>query len=245
MRNIRWIILFACLTLFAPCMRAQTTAGDNSETLEWVLKTANLLEKRLNDAVADADVAGLLIKLMESYEDFEAVALIGLYCHEARTAAELGRNHCNWLTTYSRDKDLNSLILRAQDGRVQAARMSTAAAACLKTATQSSKERGFTLADVLYSNSDAIQHDLTDGLAAQDFHILSQKVEHAERTFHDTEVLAMRLNNCETVRSTARQGIVACMEVLNSQNWTLVNSNVQKALACAAKIKERAGECRL
>ena len=110
-------------------MHAQTTAGDNSETLEWVLKTANLLEKRLNDAVADADVAGLLIKLMESYEDFEAVALIGLYCHEARTAAELGRNHCNWLTTYSRDKDLNSLILRAQDGRVQAARMSTAAAA--------------------------------------------------------------------------------------------------------------------
>ena len=52
-------MLFACLTLFAPCMRAQTTAGDNSETLEWVLKTANLLEKRLNDAVADADVADL------------------------------------------------------------------------------------------------------------------------------------------------------------------------------------------
>ena len=98
---------------------------------------------------------------------------------------------------------------------------------------------------MFYSNADAIQHDLTDGLAAQDFHILSQKVEHAERTFHDTEVLTMRLNNCETARSTARQDIVACMEVLSSQNWILVNSNVQKALVCAAKIKERAGECRL
>lgn len=245
MRNTCRIILSAFLILLAPRMNAHTTTGDHPETLEWVLKTADVLEKRLNDAVADAEVAGLLIKLMESYEDFEAVALTGLYCHEARTAAELGRNHCNWLTNYSREKDLNALILRAQDARVQAARMRMAAAACLKMSTQNSQEVGFTLADVLYSNVDAIEHDLTDGLAAQDFHILSQKVEHAERIFHDTEVLAMRLNNCETVRSVAREGIVACTEVLNSQNWTLVNKNIQVALACAAKIKERAGECRL
>jgi len=244
MQNACRLILFAFLGLFAPHINAHTTTGDNPETLAWVLKTADVLENRLNDAVADADVAGLLIKLMESYEDFEAVALIGLYCHEARTAAELGRNHCNWLTNYSREKDLNSLILRAQDARMQAAKMRIAAAACLKMNTQHAQEVGFTLADVLYSNADAIEHDLMDGLAAQDFHILSQKVEHAERIFHDTEVLGRRLNNCETVSKAAREGIAACSEVLNSQNWTLVNKNIQKALACAAKIKERAGECR-
>ncbi|MCY7329266.1 MAG: hypothetical protein LH618_12005, partial [Saprospiraceae bacterium] len=123
MQNACRLILFAFLGLFAPHINAHTTTGDNPETLAWVLKTADVLENRLNDAVADADVAGLLIKLMESYEDFEAVALTGLYCHEARTAAELGRNHCNWLTNYAREKDLNSLILRAQDARMQAAKM--------------------------------------------------------------------------------------------------------------------------
>ncbi len=245
MQNTGRFTLFAFLVLCTPRMHAHTTTGDNPETLEWVIKTADVLENRLNDAVADADVAGLLIKLMESYEDFEAVALTGLYCHEARTAAELGRNHCNWLTNYSRDKDLNTLILRAQDARTQAAKMRMAAAGCLETATLNAQEPGFTLADVLYANADAIEHDLLDGLAAQDFHILSQKVEHAERIFHDTEVLGFRLNNCETVRTVAREGLLACSAVLAAQNWTLVNKNVQKALDCAVKIKERAGECRL
>jgi len=85
---------------------------------------------------------------------------------------------------------------------------------------------------------------LADGLASQNFHILSQKIEHAERIFHDTEVLAVRLSNCETVRDAAREGIQACMDVRSAPNWALLNTHIQKSLACSAKMKEQAGGCR-
>jgi len=242
MKYIRLVGLLAITLLSGAHSFAQEV--DNPGTLEWVLKTTDLLEKRLNDAVSTPDAANLLIKLMESYEDFEAVALAGLYCHEVRAAAEQGRNYCNWLTNYRQEKDLNALVVRAQNARVQAIRMRDEASVCLQEATQRLPDASFTLADVIRANAKAIEYDLADGLASQNFHILSQKLEHAERIFHDTEVLAARLDNCETVGSNARQGIQACANALASPNWTLVTIRVQEAAAYAAKIMERAGECR-
>ncbi len=245
MKNIRVILLLGLALLAAPSSAyAQAQQGDSPETLEWVLKLADGLEERLKDAVAAPDVANLLIKLMESFEEFEVVALMGLYCQEVRVAAEQGRNQCNWLTNHSQEKDLNTLIQRAQSARLHAIKMREEANLCLKTARLHPPDQTFTFADIIRSNAYAIEHDLSDGLASQNFHILSQKIEHAERIFHDTEVLALRLSNCETVRDAARQGIQACAEVLASPNWAAINTYSQKALACSAKMKERAGECR-
>jgi hypothetical protein len=223
---------------------AQTQTGDSPQTLEWVQKISNTLEERLKGAVAAPTTTILLVKLMESFEDFEAVALMGLYCQNVRVAAEEGRNQCNWLTSHSQEKDLNTLIQRAQNARAQALKMREASALCLQEAKLHPPDQGFTCADIIRSNAEAIQHDLSDGLASQNFHILSQKIEHAERIFHDTEVLALRLNNCETVRNAAREGIQACVQVLASPNWSAINAQVQQASAHAAKIKERAAECR-
>lgn len=243
MKNIRWIILLAFVLLALP-RPAQAQEGDSPETLEWVLKISNGLEERLKDAVAAPDVANLLIKLMESFEEFEAVALMGLYCQEVRVAAEQGRNQCNWLTNHSQEKDLNTLIQRAQNARLHAIKMRDEANLCLKAVLLHPPDQSFTFADIIRSNADAIEHDLSDGLASQNFHILSQKIEHAERIFHDTEVLATRLNNCEAIRNAAREGILACAEVLASPNWASIHVHSQKALACSAKIKNRAGACR-
>ncbi len=243
MKNVRWIILLALVLLALP-RPAQAQEGDSPETLEWVLKISNALEERLKDAVAAPDVANLLIKLMESYEEFEAVALMGLYCQEVRVAAERGRNECNWLTNHAQEKDLNTLIIRAQNARLQAIKMRDEALVCLKVAKQTTPDISFTLADIIRSNAETIEHDLADGLASQNFHVLSQKIEHAERIFYDTEVLAVRLGNCETVRDAAREGIQACMDALSSPNWALINTHIQKASACSAKMRERAGECR-
>ena len=244
MKNANWITLFAFALLLAIPRSAHAQEGDSPEILEWVLKVTTTLEGRLADAVAIPDVPNLLIKLMESYEEFEEVALIGLYCQEVRVAAEHGRNQCNWLTNHKKEKDLNTLILRAQNARLHAFKIRDEALVCLKAAKQSRPKASFTLADIIRSNAEAIEHDLADGLASQNFHILSQKIEHAERIFHDTEVLAVRLSNCETVRDAAREGISACAKVLASPNWTLVKAHVQKASACSAQMKEQAGVCR-
>lgn len=243
MKNTRLPILFALALLIAPCP-AHAQQGDSPETLEWVLKIANTLEERLKDAVTAPDVPNLLIKLMESYEEFEAVALMGLYCQEVRVAAEHGRNECNWLTNHSQEKDLNTLIIRAQNARLQLFKMRDEATICLKAAIQRPPDVSFTLVDIIRSNAETIKYDLADGLASQNFHILSQKVEHAERIFHDTEVLAVRMNHCETVRDAARDGIRACTDVLAAPNWALIKTHIQKASAYSTQMKERAGECR-
>jgi len=237
------LIAIAVLMLSSiPSMKAQE--GDSPETLKWVSGIATLLEERLTNTLKIPNQANLLIKLIESSNDFEVVALTGLYCHEARSAAELGRQYCNWLNSYTRDKDLNSLVLRAQEARQQAVRMQGAVVGCLQDTTKKPVERSFSLADVIRSNAETIEHDLADGLASQNFHILSQKVENAERVFHDTELLTSRLNNCEPVLNAAQEGIKACMAILAAPNWSLVTTHLHQAASLAATIKDRAEECR-
>lgn len=234
------------LLLFLMLLSSRTSFAqhDHPETLSWAIRMAEIVDRRLNDAAVVPEQANLLVKLMESYEDFEAVALAGFYCHEARNAAEQGRHYCNWLSGFTRDKDVNALIERAQNARIQANKMREAASICLNEAMQQQHQKGFVLADVLRSNAAAIEHDLSDGLASEDFHILSQKTEHAERIFQDTELLALRLQQCEKVRETAREGIRACSDSMAAPNWTQVKEHLQTAMRCAATIALHAGSCR-
>lgn len=240
--NFLPLIAIAALVLL-PAPPVQAQESDSPETLTWVSNTATLLEERLTNALKFPDEANLLIKLSESYNDFKVVALTGLYCHEARSAAEWGGNYCNWLNTYTRDKDLNSLVLRAQEAREQAIRMQNAVVVCLQERTKKPADRSFSLADVIRSNAGIIEHDLADGLASQNFHILAQKVENAERIFYETELLTSRLNNCEPVLNAAQEGIKACMDILAASNWTLVTTHLHQAASLAANIKVMAQEC--
>lgn len=235
-------LLFLFLMLFSS--RTSDAQHDHPETLSWAIRMAEIVDRRLNDAAVVPEQANLLVKLMESYEDFEAVALAGFYCHEARQAAEQGRHYCNWLSGFTRDKDVNALIERAQNARVQANKMREAAVLCLNEAMHQQQQNGFMLADVLRSNAAAIEHDLSDGLASEDFHILAQKTEHAERIFQDTELLALRLQQCEKVRETAREGIRACSDSMAAPNWTQVKEHLQTAMRCATTIALHAGSCR-
>ncbi len=235
-------ILFLFMMLFYS--RTTEAQHDHPETLSWAIHMAEIVDRRLNDAAVAPEQANLLVKLMESYEDFEAIALAGFYCHEARQAAEQGRHYCNWLSGFTRDKDVNALIERAQNARVQANKMREAAFLCLNEAMQQQPQNGFMLADVLRSNAATIEHDLSDGLASEDFHILSQKTEHAERIFQETELMALRLQQCEKVLETAREGIRACSDSMAAPNWTLVKEHLQAAMRCAATIALHAGSCR-
>ncbi|GAB4489180.1 MAG: hypothetical protein OHK0019_06480 [Saprospiraceae bacterium] len=218
--------------------------GDSPETLEWVKRTADKIELSLSSATKSMDWADLLIKLMQSHDEFEAVALAGLYCHEVRKAAELGRFYCNWLNNSTLDKDLNTCIIRATEARLQAIRMREAAEICLMEARQNPPDTTFILSDLLRTNAEAIEHDIADGLASEDFHILSQKLEHAERIFHNTEILSATLLDCSEVTLAAKEGSRACMDALLSKEWGNAIRHVQSASAEARKIKSRAGKCK-
>lgn len=241
MRTLRFVLYM--ILLFALNTKVDAQEGDSPETLDWVIRTARLIEERLTTAINVTDEPTLLIKLMESSSDFESVAFIGLYCHEARTAAEMGRMYCNWLNTYTQDKDLNTLIRRAQEARQQAVNMRDAAASCNQTVKQFPPEKSFSLSDIIRGNAETINLDLADGLASQNLHILSQKIEHAERLFHDTEVLTARLSQCEAVTMAAQEGIRLCMAALAAPNWTEIKVLLQKASGLAEDMKVRGVEC--
>jgi hypothetical protein len=211
-----------------------------------VRRTAEKIENSLNDAINTNDWANLLVKLMEAHDEFDAVALAGLYCHDARTAAELGRNYCNWLNAYAKDKDLNTCIIRATEARAQAHLMKESAAACLAAARsqQPAPAETFSPADIIRFNADIIRHDLADGQASGDFHILAQKLEHAERVFRDTETLARTLVACERVRESAGEGIRWCMSALTSREWPAAMNFLAKALQEAERLQTVAGSCR-
>jgi hypothetical protein len=222
---------------------AQDTIVDNEEVLRLVEKTAITLEARLNDAVSLPEVSNLLIKLMESYEDFNTIALMGIYCHGARVSAELGRNQCNWVN-YVKEKDMTSLLLRAQEARLHAFKMRDAAASCLLTAQQPHTEKTLTMADIIRANAEHIDHELSDGLASKDLHILAQKIEHAEQIFHHNEMLALKLNNCTPIVVASREGLQACTDALLAKEWSEADKMVKKALTFSTTIKIKAEICR-
>ncbi len=238
---MKYIILF----FFTLSSLSKVTANDSPEVLEWVQKISMSLESRLNDAVTYPDAANLLIKLMECYEDFDAIAMMGLYCHDARIAAEQGRNQCNWIN-FIKEKDVSSLTVRAQEARLQAYKMRDAVTNCLmnRKEEQPLSTKTLTFASMITSNADAIEHDLSDGLASNDFHIMAQKIEHAERVFHDTEVLAQKLSNCTPVLSASRDGLLACADALASKEWPQVQVFAQKAIDHAMLLKKNAMTCR-
>ena len=221
---------------------AQDTIVDHEDVLRWVEKTAITLEARLNDAVSLPETSNLLIKLMESYEDFNTIALMGIYCQGARISAELGRNQCNWVN-YVKEKDMTSLLLRAQEARLHAFKMRDAAASCLLETKDLHADKTLTMADIIRANTEHIDHALSDGLASKDLHILAQKIEYAEHVFHHNEMMALKLNNCTSIVVASRSGLQACTDALMAKEWPEVDKFVQKALTFSSTTRAKAEIC--
>lgn len=241
MKKIIIVLIVHFFTTFTTS--AQDTIVDSEEVLRLVERTAITLEARLNDAVSLPEVSNLLIKLMESYEDFNTIALMGIYCHGARVSAELGRNQCNWVN-FVKEKDMTSLMLRAQEARLFAFKMRDAAANCLLYVPKRYTEKTLSISDILRSNAEHIEHTLSDGLASKDLHILAQKIEYAESVFHHSEMLALKLNNCTVIGVASREGLQACTDALMAKDWLEADKSVKKILAFSTTIKTKAATCR-
>lgn len=214
---MRFVSVFAFL-FFALAGAAQTpnTPTDSRETLRWVQSVSVKIDSSLDLATRGEGQYNLLLYLYIAWEDFTAVAHAGLYCHNARIAAERGRQICD-LTQFKEEKDLMSLKVRAAEARLQAIRMREAAAACMPAAEKGSA--GYQLSDVLRKDAEIVSNDLQDALAVADFHVMAQKLEHALDILHDMEYLSEQLPNCRNTREQVLIATQACSNALTSDSW--------------------------
>jgi hypothetical protein len=239
---------FFSLCLFCLLLGGPRTAfaSDSPETLAWVQRVGAKIENTLEDAVNANDWANLLVKLMEAHDDFDAIALAGLQCQDARIAAELGRNYCNWLNNYTKDKDLNACIVRAQEGRKQAHMMVEAAAVCQNGATTrvAPSEPVNSLSSVVLAETDAIRQHLQKAQNALSHHSCFYQLEQAYRLFVDLGHFSSTLKNCATTHSAASKGANECLLALLSKTEQECALHIAQALDQLQVLEKDANVCR-
>lgn len=227
MATFRYFFIFYVYFLFSTTGAIAQT--DSKETLKWVEVQADKIETTMNGVIRSQEPADLLLKLMDVYLIFETVTLAGIYCAEVREAAQIGRNHCDILN-FKLGKDLNTILLRATNAREAAHRMKIAALACATESPSGVPEKGMKMIDMIRADAAIANSYLADGLAAEDFHILSQKVEYAIRVLYDILHIANTLQGFENVALNATKAIEHCESVVKARNWTEVKREVDKAL---------------
>lgn len=213
--------------------------GDSPEILEWAMTEARAIDSVLDHTIRGGDQATLLLRMLDTYFSFDLVVHAGLYCTEARIAAEAGRSQTD-LVNYFREKDMNSMLLRATLARESASRLLEACRVCLEQTgapTHSESTGYFKPADIIGADALIVELDLADGLASRNIHVLTQKVEHAIRLLHDIERLAASLRDCKSAEEAAIAAAAACSRALQSSNWLDVTSSLEEAQRRTAQIR--------
>ena len=240
MKNLVLTILIAANLHFS--LAAQ--AGDSPEILKWAMTEARTIDSVLDHAIRGGDQSNLLLRMVDTYFSFDLIVHAGLYCDGARIAAEAGRLQTD-LVNYFREKDLNTILLRATNARESASRLMEASAACLRAIegqTKQSPPEALKPVDIIRADALVVELDLSDGLASRNIHVLTQKVEHAVRLLHDIERIAGSLPNCRPVGNASISAAAACSRALQSANWLDVTTNLEEALRQTAVIKS--ADCR-
>jgi hypothetical protein len=241
--NIRILIQFILIIwMWKTPLAAQTTSftqADAPQTLQWVARQSGRLDSILHDAMRGNQPLEGLIILTEAYQIFDAIAVAGLYCTDIRSAAEAGRRQCD-LINYRLEKDLNSVLQRVVEARRQANFMKESAKTCQSIPVTAATGQVFTPNELILHDTHIAELDLSDGLASENLHILSQKLEHAIRTLYDLEHLAFTLSGCDIPMQLADSAIRHCQDALSAPNWLEINRSVKAALANLQTIRQSA-----
>jgi hypothetical protein len=225
-------------------------AADSPETLAWVQRLGSKIENTLEDAIITNDLSNMLVKLMECHDEFDAIALVGLHCHEARIAAELGRNYCNWLNAFIKDKDLNACIIRAQEARKQAHRMVAVAAECSSQTTfqpsvdtKLSSSAKITFVNIIHAEADAIALHLEASNSAPS-HVDSYfHLEQAYRIFTDLAHLTATLEDCDSTHLATSNGMNECLLAIFSKNAEEYQIHIQEVQKALLLLKSESNRC--
>ncbi|MDX2279191.1 MAG: hypothetical protein NW218_06360 [Saprospiraceae bacterium] len=229
---------------------ASLPAKDSPETLAWVQQLGVKIENTLHDAILSNDWPNMLVKLMECHDEFDAIALVGLHCHEARIAAELGRNYCNWLNSYVRDKDLNACIIRAQAAREQAHRMIAFVAECSRETTAKSSvdtvqssAAPISLVNIIHAEVDAITLHLEAAISPKSQVDSYFQLEQSYRIFIDLAHLTATLTNCDATHSATSSGMNACLLAILSKTPEECRLHIQAVKKALERLKIEAIQC--
>lgn len=216
---------------------APSEQADSPQTLEWVERQAWRIDSMISDAMRGSEPVEIFIRLTDCFQVFDAISMAGLYCTDIRAAAEAGRNQCD-VINYRLEKDLNSKLQRAVEARKQATLMKEAVNACKQKLPKTTS--GFTPNDLLKHDAHMAELDLQDGMATEDLHIMSQKLELAIRALHDVEHLARTLSNCRTPLDLAERAVLDCQAALAAPNWHEVHLFIKAALSNVKAIQQSA-----
>jgi len=221
------------------------------ETLAWVQRLGNKIENTLEDAIISNDLPNMLVKLMECHDEFDAIALVGLHCHDARIAAELGRNYCNWLNSYTKDKDINACIIRAQEARKQAIRMVEVAAECSSqnTFNPSVDANQFSastvsLMDIIRAEGNAIALHLEAADAAPSHVDFYFQLEQSYRIFTDLAHLTATLEDCDSAHLAISNGMNECFLAIFSKSVEECRIHIQEAQKALLVLKSESIRCK-
>lgn len=230
--------LAVALVFLCASTRAAAQVPDNPETLAWVKQHGLRIDSSLQEAMHTQDPYFITLRMLEAFVEFDAVAMAGIYCTDARAAAEWGRRQCD-IVNFRLEKDPNSLTVRVLEARNQARLMAASAANCLTQSERpgSDATASFRPVDVIRTDAETVSLMLEDGMASADFHILSQKIEQAIRLLHDVEHLAEQLPGCRATLRAASEAVEYCTAALTARNWTEVNKALRIALVQVASIK--------
>ena len=149
--------------------------------------------------------------------------------------AEAGRKQCD-VINYRLEKDLNTKLQRAVEARRWAVGMKEGAKGCRNQLVAPTGV--FLPMDLILQDAQLAALDIQDGMASQDLHILSQKLEHAIRILHDVEHLARTLTNCEKIRILAQSAVLDVEQALAAPNWLEVLRSAQAALENVQRIQQ-------
>lgn len=212
--------------------------ADGKETLEWVIERTERIEKLINSAMISHDQSNLILRLLEVYVEFDAISLVGLYCAEAQAAAEMGRETSN-LLNFRGETDMNTMLLRAIKAKEQSMKVRNGSLLCLSMYTDSSTTSpSFAPNKAIIEEASWAILDLEDGLASNDFHIFSQKTEHAIRLIEEIDHIAGTLSNCADVIEEASAARTACRNALASPNWVAINKEAAQAITHLKNIQQ-------
>jgi hypothetical protein len=225
MKNTLFVLF--CI-FFAHQVVAQTEVDDNA-TLRWVQRHADSIEATLTQVAKVGDRYDLLVKIAHAYELFDAVVLVSPYCNEARMAALAGKHETNLIQNLTKSTDASTLVLRATEALAQAKRMKAAASGCIEINVPSNQK--ICLIEATIKNeAHFVELDLQDGLASGNFHLLGQKIDHAQVVMYQMEEVTRSCQQCTEVRWHLIRAQADTERALKAVNWVNVKFNLSEAI---------------
>jgi hypothetical protein len=213
----------------ASCAAIGQETADDLATLRWVQRQSDSIQQVLIPAIKLSDRFEVHSRLLRANEMFSAVALVAPYCSQARISAIEGMSKTDWINNLRNATDQGSMIMRTTEALAQARLMYAGASACIEELNPQTKQVCL-LQNTLHTDAKFAALDLEDGIASKDFHMLTQKVEHALALIAQMQSITANCAVCDEVKTLIDTSNRQTKEILIAANWLEINQLANQAI---------------